>query len=259
MPNNSIGFIGGGRITKIFLHAFRNKNISFEKVAVFDPNEQALSKLKNSFQNIETGSNNIDSHCQCDMVILAVHPPAMMDTLLRIKPFLKEDTTVISLAPKITIEKMRTTLDGFPSIARVNPSAPGIINHGINPVAFAPSMPESQRNCVMDLLHILGDALIVDESKLEAYAVISAMGSTYFWFQLEHLRIMGIQFGLNENEAKEALAKMLRGTIDTLFFSDLPTEEVMDLVPVKPIGEYEQTIKDFYSDKLNAIHEKIRP
>lgn len=259
MPNNSIGFIGGGRITKIFLHAFRNKNISFEKIAVFDPNKESLNKLKTHFPNIEINDVDLQPSAECDIVILAIHPPAMMETLSKIKAFILTDTIIISLAPKITIAMMSAALDGFRAIARVNPSAPGIINKGINPVAFSPSMPESQRNCVLDLLWILGDVPVIDESKIEAYAVISAMGSTYFWFQLEHLRKLGIQFGLDKTEAKEILAKMLNGTIDTLFFSDLPTEEVMDLVPVKPIGDYEQTINDFYSDKLNAIYEKIKP
>lgn len=31
---HSIGFIGGGRVTKILLQGFANKNVKFEKVGV---------------------------------------------------------------------------------------------------------------------------------------------------------------------------------------------------------------------------------
>lgn len=51
---------------------------------------------------------------------------------------------------------------------------------------------------------------------------------------------------------------MMNGTLDTLFFSNLSKDEVLDLVPVKPIGEYEDNIKRFYNEKLNEIYNKIK-
>ncbi len=36
----TIGFIGGGRITGILLHAFENSGISLEKVTVSDINQE---------------------------------------------------------------------------------------------------------------------------------------------------------------------------------------------------------------------------
>lgn len=158
-----------------------------------------------------------------------------------------------------SIEKMKTSLGGFQAIARVNPCATGIINQGINPVAFADTMSEDHKKSLLALLNILGKAPVVAESKLEAYAIISAMGPTYFWFQLQKLVELGVQYGMSESEAKEIIAEMIKGAVDTLFFSGIPSEEVMDLIPVKPLGEYEETIKTFYTEKLNAIYGKIKP
>ena len=45
----SIGFIGGGRITKILLQAFSSKNVKFNKVVVTDPNNDVTAKLKSTF------------------------------------------------------------------------------------------------------------------------------------------------------------------------------------------------------------------
>lgn len=258
MKNKTIGFIGGGRVTNIFLHAFKGANVSFSKIVVFDPNTESLLRLQNRFTQIVCESVNVESAASCDFVILAVHPPIIIEILAKIKSFLKEDAIVVSLAPKINIKKLAEVLDGFQAIARVNPSAAGIINQGINPVAFASTMRDDQKNILLDLLHILGKAPIVVESKLEAYAVISAMGSTYFWFQFKKLLEHGISYGMDEVEAKEVISEMINGTINTLFFSTLSPEEVMDLVPVKPIGEYEETIESFYTEKLNAIYEKIK-
>ena len=51
---------------------------------------------------------------------------------------------------------------------------------------------------------------------------------------------------------------MLWGTTETLFNSGLTYEEVMDLVPVKPMGEVEETIKGYYTQYLTALFQKIK-
>ena len=89
--------------------------------------------------------------------------------------------------------------------------------------------------------------------------MICAMGSTYFWFQLQQLKELAVEFGLDEIEANKVIKTMLKGSMETLFDSELTKDEVMNLVPVKPLGEYEETIKGFYDSKLREIFAKIRP
>lgn len=259
MEKKTLGFIGGGRITKIFLKAFANKGIEFDGITVFDPDTNALDALKSRFPNIAAEGGSVEKAAASDLVFLAVHPPVVMESLSKIKPYLRKDSTVVSLAPKITMARIEAELDGFGNIARVNPSAPGIINQGMNPVAYSGAMNEERKKELAAILGILGEAPVVDESRIEAYAVICAMGSTYFWFQLQMLQELAVSFGMEEAEAKETLSKMMAGTINTLFYSGLPENEVMDLVPVKPLGEFEASIRTYYSDKLNMIYEKIRP
>jgi pyrroline-5-carboxylate reductase len=49
----TIGFIGGGRIAKIFLEGFKNKNVDFESVKVFDPNSETLDALANDYPSVK--------------------------------------------------------------------------------------------------------------------------------------------------------------------------------------------------------------
>ena len=255
----TIAFIGGGRITKIILRAFSNKNVKFEKTFVYDPVEDTLKKLKSCYAEIEISHESLNPAFKPDVLFLAVHPPVMTETLQRIKPSLKPETILISLAPKMTIAKMTEILDGFSTVARVNPSATSYINDGINPVAFGPKVSESVKNQILELLSPLGRVPVVSEEKIEAYAVISAMGSTYFWFQMQELKNLAIKFGMSEKEAGYTITEMLNGSAETLFNSGLPAAEVMDLVPVKPLAEYEESIISYYDSKLTTIYEKIKP
>ncbi len=259
MTTSSIGFIGGGRITKIFLEAFDRAGRHFQNIAVYDPDTNILSGLQQRFPFIQAQSESLTDAAASDIVILAVHPPALKQILPLVKPFLRPGAVVLSLAPKITIHAIKDALSGFGAVARSNPSAPGIINQGMNPVAFNDSMDEAARNRVLDILRILGSAPVVEESKIEAYAVVGAMGSTYFWFQFEKLRELGLKFGLTADDVCALIPAMVRGTAETLFNSGLPAGEVMDLVPVRPLADHESAICAMYDEKLNGIFEKIKP
>jgi len=57
METKSLGFIGGGRVTKIFLQAFQNKKISFKSIIVYDTNPDVLESLKKQFPEIKTSES----------------------------------------------------------------------------------------------------------------------------------------------------------------------------------------------------------
>lgn len=258
MKKKTIGFIGGGRITRIFLIAFENAGVNFKQVRVFDPNEGVLNTLKAIIPDIVTSSVDIAEAAKSDVVILSVHPPAMMETLEKIKGLIRQEAMLISLAPKITIGKMSEALGGFSNIARVNPSASSIINEGLNPVCFSPTITLPVKEELIAFLNPLGALPEVAEPKMEAYAMISAMGHTYFWPQLQRLKELAIQFGMEDEEAQIVISDMLWGSTETLFNSGLSYAEVMDLVPVKPLGEVESAILGYYDQYLTALFQKIK-
>lgn len=259
MQKQTIGFIGGGRVTGIILAAFKNAAVQFDQVHVFDPQETVLEKLKRHHPHIVASSGDKSGAARCDFVFLAVHPPVMAETLAGLSGKARPETIIISLAPKFTIGKMSEALGGFSRIARINPSASSIMGIGINPVSFSGSMTEDEKARVKELMASLGSLPEVAESKIEAYAMISAMGHTYFWPQLEKLRALAIAFGMDNAEAMEVIAQMLNGTSETLFRSGLSYAEVIDLVPVKPLGEAESAILGYYDQYLTSLYQKIRP
>ncbi|HAN78101.1 MAG TPA: pyrroline-5-carboxylate reductase [Bacteroidales bacterium] len=251
---NTISFIGAGRITKIFLQAFQNKHISLANVSVFDTNNQVTENLKTLFPEITV--TDLKTVSEQGLVFIALHPPVMMETLGKIQPFVRPESTFVSLAPKINIEKISTTL-GTKKVARLIPNATSFINQGYNPISFAEGF--EQKDELISILGTLGKTFETAENKLEAYAIASAMLPTYFWFQWFEMVEIGKQMGLTEAESKETVAHSLLGAIHTAFSSNLQPAEVTDLIPVKPISEHEQEIKNILQTKLMGLFEKIKP
>jgi len=88
---------------------------------------------------------------------------------------------------------------------------------------------------------------------------MSAMLPTYFWFQWKELAEIGQKIGLSEKESNDSINDTLIASLKLMFKSGLTPQDVMDLIPVKPIGEHETQINEIYRTKLTGLYEKIRP
>jgi pyrroline-5-carboxylate reductase len=258
MSYKSMGFIGGGRITRIFLEAFDRKKMLPGTVVVSDANAEVLQKLKARFPEIETVQGDNGKAAARDIVFLALHPPAIGGGLAEIKAALKSGAILVSLAPKYSVKALSEALGGFSRIVRMIPNAPAVVAEGFNPVAFGPGITKDDKKALERLFEALGDCPEVQEEKLEAYAIITAMGPTYLWFQLYELLDLGKSFGMSDREAAKAVEKMVKGTLKTMNKSGLTPAEVMDLVPVKPLGEDEAAIRNAYRTKLTGLYQKLK-
>jgi pyrroline-5-carboxylate reductase len=258
MKEKSLGFIGGGRVARIILGGFKKAGRLPTQIFASDTNPDVLKKLQFGFPSVQAvPTNNRESAAQ-DLVFLGLHPPAISGSLTELKDCLKPGAILISLAPKLTIAKLRDVLGGFDRIVRMIPNAASIIGEGFNPIVFSGALSQPEKEEIKALLRTLGKCPEVEENKLEAYAIVTAMGPTYLWFQWQELRELAESFGLTPTEAQEGVADMVAGAANTLFRSGMPPEEVIDLIPVRPLGEEEKTIKAMYESKLRSLHEKLK-
>jgi pyrroline-5-carboxylate reductase len=256
MKDRAVGFVGGGRITSIFLEALGGRGLTLDRVTVSDTSPEALARRKEQFPAITISADNAAA-ASGERVFLALHPPALKAALPELAGALRPDAVVVSLAPVLTLEKLSALLGGFDRLARMIPNAPSVVGAGYNPVAFGDGLPAEARAEIEALLDGLGAHPVVPEETLEAYAILAAMGPTYFWFQWQALRGLAGSFGLGPAEADAALRAMLEGAARTLFDSGRTYEEVADLVPVKPLADAEPQIRQVYEEKLGGLYRKL--
>ena len=258
MNPQTIGFIGGGRITRIFLEGWARAQKTPPDIIVSDPNADVLSSLKTRFPGIRTTADNVLPASR-DIVLLAVHPPLIAEVATAILHHVQPGALLVSLAPKFTLAKLTELLGGFCRLARVIPNAPSIIGAGFNPHVYGSALSPADKTVITDLLAPLGECPEVAEEKLEAYAVLTAMGPTYVWFQLQALRELAAGFGLDDAEIAPALKAMVCGATRTLLESGLSPADVINLIPVKPLAAMEPQVTETYRTCLPAIYQKIKP
>lgn len=258
MPANTVGFIGGGRIARIILGGWQRAGFTPAEVVVSEPNAQSLEKLRAIYPAVRNTPDAPWLLGQMECVIVAVHPPAVADALRPLAGHLRPDAVVLSLAPKVTLSRLSELLGGFAGVARAIPNAPSLVGEGYNPVALGASLDEAGREEVLSLLRPLGACPVVPEEHLEAYAVLTAMGPTYLWFQLQQLRELGRSFGLPPADVDAGVAATVGGAARALLGSGLDPADVLDLVPVRPLQEDEEAIRAAYRTRLGAIYQKLR-
>ena len=256
---NGIGFVGCGRVVSILLGGWARAGVVPGPIVVSDPDPTAVARARTRRPSLDLEEADAKRAAAQETVFLAVHPPAIKEAAPRIREGLRDDAVLVSLAPKVTITALSGMLGGFRRIARMIPNAASIVGEGYNPVAFAEALGADERQRLGRLFAPGGECPEVPEAHLEAYAIVTAMGPTYFWPQLYELLRLGESFGLPARQAMEGIARMLSGAATTMRDSGLSREEVMDLVPVKPLAEMDAEVIERYRVKLTAVMDKIRP
>lgn len=220
-------------------------------ILVVEPDESALALLRDVAPEVETVS--IADLTACELVFLAVHPPALEGVLQELAGVLSPEAVVVSLAPKFKTGAIRDVL-GTDRIVRMIPNAPSVIGVGFNPVFFSGGIDRQTRRELEELFAPWGEQPEVAEESLEAYAIVTAMGPTYFWYEIQKLRELAISFGLEQTAADDAVRGMLDGAVRCLLAKG---PSAMDLIPVRPLEELEPTVTSAFETKLTGTFEKL--
>jgi pyrroline-5-carboxylate reductase len=251
-----VGFIGGGRVARVLAGGWRHAGVVPREVLAHEPDDTAFARLAGLCPDVRRSS--MEEAAATDVVFLALHPPAIGPMMPALRPCLGAQAVVVSLAPKIPMSALTAGL-GTARVARMIPNAPSIIGRGYNPVAFGEGLDAAARESLAALFAPWGTWPEVPERDLEAYAILTGMGPTYYWYQWQALRDVAGRLGLPSDRADDALRQMLDGALATLLESGLPPAGVMDLIPVRPLQPIEASVTEAYGTTLPALFAKIRP
>lgn len=251
-------FIGAGRITGILLQGMKSAEQDFSKITVYDPDTDHIEKIRKIYPEIIAASSAVEAVQNTDIIILAVHPPLFRETADKIKNRLNPETIILSLIPKFNLSVLHETFIENKNIIRMNPNAPTIINEGFNPVSFSENFDPVKKDNFINFFSVLGKMPEVKDELLEAFAVITAMGHTYFDFQFLALLNLAEEFGIDEKTAKQAIIQLAYGTAKTAMSDIINKDDVLNLVPVRPLSDYENTIRNTYEEKLRERYNLLK-
>ena len=256
MSITRIGFIGSGRVTAFMIEGLRrgSKDLS---ISVMDANPSVSESLARSVAGVNDSGSSYDAVGKADVLFIALHPQNMQAGCEAVAPFLGKNTLVISLAPKATIHALSAWL-GTDRIVRYLPNAATSEGKGYNPVAWGASLDDAARAFARELLSPLGDMPEVEESGIETYAVLSAMGPTYLWPLLDEMIASGMRYGLPADESARLVSRMAVACAAMVETSGKDYATRMNMIPSKPMADIEGDLRGLFRAKLDAIHAKLK-
>lgn len=254
MSKTRIAFIGAGNMAASLIGGLRAQGLDASQIRASDPGAEQRTKV-HAEHGIEMFANNADAVEGADVVVLAVKPQAMKAVCEALKPSLKPEQLVVSIAAGITCASMNNWLGAQP-IVRCMPNTPALLRQGVSGLYATAQVSAAQRQQAEQLLSAVGIALWLDtEQQLDAVTAVSGSGPAYFFLLIEAMTAAGEKLGLPRETAAKLTLQTALGAAHMAVSSDVDAAELRRRV-TSPAGTTEAAIKSFQADGFEALVEK---
>jgi pyrroline-5-carboxylate reductase len=160
----------------------------------------------------ETGVRLLKSseHVLTHVMVIAVKPQSMTETLAQVKHSVGRQTLVISIAAGISLKTLSEGL-GTERVIRSMPNTPAQVGKGITG-AVGLEISDEDRAVAGALLGAAGELVWFDnESRLDAVTAVSGSGPAYVFYLVEALAVAGMRQGLDPGQAMQLARQTVIG------------------------------------------------
>ncbi|MDR2683553.1 MAG: NAD(P)-binding domain-containing protein, partial [Dysgonamonadaceae bacterium] len=186
-------------------------------ITVVDVQEAPLKALQTLHPGIGIALNDYSSASAADIIILAVKPWMIHDTIVDIKFQLDYSKQIIvSIAAGITLAQLNEALlkhnteYPLPALFRLIPNTAIAIRQSMTLMATKNATPE-QQELLLKLFNELGSAVLLDESKMAAGTAITSCGIAYLFRYIRAVTLAGVEMGFYPKEAQNLAVKTMLG------------------------------------------------
>ncbi|MFJ7283843.1 pyrroline-5-carboxylate reductase [Pseudomonas sp. NPDC099000] len=254
MSKTRIAFIGAGNMAASLIGGLRAKGLDAAQIRASDPGAETRAKVQ-AEHGVEVFAENADAIQGADVVVLAVKPQAMKAVCEAIRPSLKPNQLVVSIAAGITCASMNNWLGAQP-IVRCMPNTPALLRQGVSGLFATAEVNAEQRQQAEELLSAVGIALwLNEEQQLDAVTAVSGSGPAYFFLLIEAMTAAGVKLGLPADIAAQLTVQTALGAAHMAVASDVDAAELRRRV-TSPAGTTEAAIKSFQAGGFEALVEK---
>jgi pyrroline-5-carboxylate reductase len=238
-----IAMVGAGSMAEALISGMvNNQFIHNENIWVTNRcDSQKLQQLESKY-SITTTYRLEELFQGSDVVILAVKPKDAGAALAKIRPYLTNQTLLISVLAGVSIQTLERLAGKNLAVVRAMPNTSATIGKSATALAFNQALSQDQKGLVEKLFATIGLTRFVEESHLDAVTGLSGSGPAYFYYLVEAMEKSAAEIGLDANLAKELIVQTLLGTAEMLKNSEKPSQQLRHEV-TSPGGTTEAGIR----------------
>ena len=224
-----IGFIGAGNmgfaIMKGILKRNPEESIGFTSFTK-ETTEQVSYELNIKYE--DTNNSLVE---KSKYIILAVKPYQYEEVIKEVLPVLTEDKVIISIAPGITIDKLKSYVDNKCKVIRSMPNTPAMALEGMSIITFSKdNFTDIERDDIVKIFKSFGEVEVLDEKYMDAVVPISGSSPAYVYMFIEAMADAGVLTGLPRKLSYKLAAQAVLGASKMVLETGIHPGELKDAV-----------------------------
>ena len=240
--------VGCGKMGGAMLDGWLKSGITQGGVVIVDPygGKEFLDRGQDvrRFNQVTDLPDDLDP----EVIILAVKPQQMDDTIDSYKRFAGPNTIFLSIAAGKTISFFEQHLGSDATVIRAMPNTPAAIGQGITVCCPNSNTSDAQLSLSLALLESVGEATSTrDEGLIDAVTALSGGGPAYVFLMIEAMTEAGIKAGLPDDMAARLALVTVAGAGQLAIASDEPPAQLRKNV-TSPNGTTQEALSVLMRD-----------
>ncbi len=196
---------------------------------------------------------NLRAVTSASIVLLAVKPALVTQTLAALATALDPAALVISVAAGVTTATMESIVPN--AVLRAMPNTPAIIGRAVTGLAAGSRASADQVLLGRTLFETVGAVVEVPESQIDALSTISGSGPAYVFYLIERLTSTAENLGFGPDVAAQLVQQTFLGSVELLSASGQTPAELRAQV-TSPHGTTERAIAQLEAAHLTALFDR---
>lgn len=212
MMRERIVFIGCGSMAEAIIAGMLKAEL-VDKSQIYVTNkqdEERLAYIQDTY-GVETSYNKKKLLELADVVILAMKPKDVRESLLKIRPLIHEKQLVISVLAGIRTETIEEILDKNVAVIRAMPNTSAHIGYSATAIAGGTYTGEKELNFAEKLFQTIGLAKVVGEEDMHTVTAVSGSGPAYIYYFVEAMTKAALDAGMNHETAQALITQTIIG------------------------------------------------
>lgn len=223
------GFIGMGNMGYAMLKGAL-RNFDKNEIIFTDINKKRMEEVSQ-----ETGVSYVSSNAECAnnvrYLVLAVKPQFYKVVLDSIKYVVRQEQIVISIAPGISVEYLKSQLGEDRRIVRAMPNTPALIGEGMTGICYdEKSFTEDEIQVIHTFFDSFGKAKKVPEGLMNTVVCVSGSSPAYVYMFIEALADSAVKYGMSRADAYEFAAQSVMGSAKMVLETKMHPGQLKDNV-----------------------------
>ncbi len=186
----TIGWIGTGNMASAIIRGITQKTQDYT-MAAYSPH--LAEKTDFPAQKYDSAAEVAKVS---DVLFLAVKPVKMAEVLADIKPALRPETLVVTIAVSLTLDWYAQRLGEDVHLVRTLPNTCAAVGEGFTALTFNAQVTESEKQLVLSLLAMTGKTAVIEEAQMNAVSALTGSTPALIYMMIEAMADAAVKHGI---------------------------------------------------------------